>query len=558
LLQRPPTPKETAAPVTQIGDGQIQATTKTTTPKETAAPVTQIGDGQIQATTKTTTPKETAEAATQIGDGQVQATTKTTTPKETAEAATQIGDGQVQQTTKTTESTSTKNTATPATQIGDGQIQQSTASQQGAAASASPQDEEIQYQACATNGTLSMNLHNGILTDSKGRIGSIVANQQFQFDGPPPQAGAIYAAGWSIKDGKLAIGNSTTFYQCLSGNFYNLYAEHIGSKCEPVELDIVELFLELTVSQLRGIQATTQMSDAPPIELVDVCQLASLGINPQSFNFLSTTLESDHYVCCRETSDAGNAAVIVDLKNNNQTTTPKETAAPVTQIGDGQVQATTKTTTPKETAAPVTQIGDGQVQATTKTTTPKETAQAATQIGDGQVQATTKTTTPKETAEAATQIGDGQVQQTTKTTESTSTKNTATPATQIGDGQIQQSTASQQGAAASASPQDEEIHYQACATNGTLSMNLHNGILTDSKGRIGSIVANQQFQFDGPPPQAGAIYAAGWSIKDGKLAIGNSTTFYQCLSGNFYNLYAEHIGSKCEPVELDIVELVDC
>ena len=89
-------------------------------------------------------------------------------------------------------------------------------------------------------------------------------------------------------------------------------------------------------------------------------------------------------------------------------------------------------------------------------------------------------------------------------------------------------------------------------------MNLHNGILTDSKGRIGSIVANQQFQFDGPPPQAGAIYAAGWSIKDGKLAIGNSTTFYQCLSGNFYNLYAEHIGSKCEPVELDIVELVDC
>ncbi|OUT21433.1 hypothetical protein CAS74_003551 [Pichia kudriavzevii] len=256
------------------------------------------------------------------------------------------------------------------------------------------------------------------------------------------------------------------------------------------------------------------------------------------------------------------------IQATTKTTTPKETAAPVTQIGDGQIQATTKTTTPKETAAPVTQIGDGQIQATTKTTTPKETAaptttpketaEAATQIGDGQVQATTKTTTPKETAEAATQIGDGQVQQTTKTTESTSTKNTATPATQIGDGQIQQSTASQQGAAASASPQDEEIQYQACATNGTLSMNLHNGILTDSKGRIGSIVANQQFQFDGPPPQAGAIYAAGWSIKDGKLAIGNSTTFYQCLSGNFYNLYAEHIGSKCEPVELDIVELVDC
>lgn len=59
------------------------------------------------------------------------------------------------------------------------------------------------------------------------------------------------------------------------------------------------------------------MSEAPPIELVDVCQLSSLGINPQSFNFLSTTLESDHYVCCRETGESGNAAVIVDLKNNN-------------------------------------------------------------------------------------------------------------------------------------------------------------------------------------------------------------------------------------------------
>lgn len=59
------------------------------------------------------------------------------------------------------------------------------------------------------------------------------------------------------------------------------------------------------------------MSDAPPIELVDVCQLGSLGISPQSFNFLSTTIESDHYVCCRESTDSGNSAVIVDLKNNN-------------------------------------------------------------------------------------------------------------------------------------------------------------------------------------------------------------------------------------------------
>ncbi|GMF64063.1 unnamed protein product [[Candida] boidinii] len=92
-----------------------------------------------------------------------------------------------------------------------------------------------------------------------------------------------------------------------------------------------------------------------------------------------------------------------------------------------------------------------------------------------------------------------------------------------------------------------------------LSMQLKGAVLTDRHGRIGSIVANRQFQFDGPPPQAGAIYAGGWSITDdGKLAIGNNTVFYQCLSGTFYNLYDESIGDQCEPVNLDVVDLVSC
>ncbi|ODV87673.1 hypothetical protein CANARDRAFT_4993 [[Candida] arabinofermentans NRRL YB-2248] len=62
------------------------------------------------------------------------------------------------------------------------------------------------------------------------------------------------------------------------------------------------------------------MAENPPIDLIDVCQLTSLGINPQAFNVMSTTLESDHYVCCRETSDSGNTVAIVDIKNNNQLT----------------------------------------------------------------------------------------------------------------------------------------------------------------------------------------------------------------------------------------------
>lgn len=64
-----------------------------------------------------------------------------------------------------------------------------------------------------------MKLNNHVLTDSLGRIGSIVANRQFQFDGPPAQAGAIYTGGWSVcADGVLALGSSKQFYQCDSGD----------------------------------------------------------------------------------------------------------------------------------------------------------------------------------------------------------------------------------------------------------------------------------------------------------------------------------------------------
>ncbi|BAP72369.1 cell wall mannoprotein HSP150 [Kluyveromyces marxianus] len=232
--------------------------------------------------------------------------------------------------------------------------------------------------------------------------------------------------------------------------------------------------------------------------------------------------------------------------------TPKTTAAAVSQIGDGQIQATTAT--PKPTAQAVSQIGDGQIQATTATQKP--TAQAVSQIGDGQIQATTATQKP--TAQAASQIGDGQIQATTKTT----AKTTATAASQIKDGQVQATTSSgapaASGSAAPANPNDP-VKAQSCKTNGTLSMTLKGAVLTDGKGRIGSIVANRQFQFDGPPPQAGAIYAKGWSLTpDGNLAIGNSDIFYQCLSGGFYNLYDESIGDQCKPVNLQAIDLVSC
>ncbi|VEU19395.1 DEKNAAC100707 [Brettanomyces naardenensis] len=274
------------------------------------------------------------------------------------------------------------------------------------------------------------------------------------------------------------------------------------------------------------------------------------------------------------TNYAGPFGIYVAPINNSSvtsTTNPdysySTSAAPITQITDGQIQATTATaevvsqiidgqiqatTATKEV---VSQIGDGQIQATTAT------KEVVSQIGDGQIQATTAT------KEVVSQIGDGQIQATTATKEVVSqigdgqiqaTTSTESVVSQINDGQIQATTSA---AAEKVKREADSVatHQVGCQSADALSLTLTDSILTDAKGRIGSIVANRQFQFDGPPPQAGAIYAAGWSITDdGKLAIGETTTFYQCLSGGFYNLYDESIGAQCKPVNLYIVDLVAC
>ena len=201
----------------------------------------------------------------------------------------------------------------------------------------------------------------------------------------------------------------------------------------------------------------------------------------------------------------------------------------------------------KRDVAAISQIGDGQIQATTATLkpTPKTTAAAVSQIGDGQIQATTATPkpSPKTTAAAVSQIGDGQIQATTKTSSSASASSAAPSV----------------APASHNSTSVDPVTAESCKSTGTLEMTLKGAVLTDGKGRIGSIVANRQFQFDGPPPQAGAIYAKGWSLTPaGNLAIGDSDVFYQCLSGQFYNLYDESIGDQCKPVYLQAIDLLDC
>lgn len=262
----------------------------------------------------------------------------------------------------------------------------------------------------------------------------------------------------------------------------------------------------------------------------------------------------------------------------------------ITQIGDGQIQASTATPT---SIAVVSQIGDGQIQATTATPT-SITLDVVSQIGDGQIQATTLSTVTRSTSEsssfdtesASTDTGvlttivthivqdyvivtyDGSSSTSTPSSSQSSdvtTTYTITPTDTV----IATVTTPTLPTLSATTVVVDKRHADpvfidkrdlsvSCSTNSSLSMVLENSILRDSHGRVGSIVANRQFQFDGPPPQTGAIYAAGWNIVDAKLALGNSTTFYQCLSGNFYNIYDISIGSQCTAVELDIVLLESC
>ncbi|KAK5958906.1 uncharacterized protein PWA37_004453 [Arxiozyma heterogenica] len=165
------------------------------------------------------------------------------------------------------------------------------------------------------------------------------------------------------------------------------------------------------------------------------------------------------------------------------------------------------------------------------------------QIGDGQIQAPVLSTTAA--SSSSSDVTTTITKAITTTLKPSSSKSSSTSSSK---------TSSVCNASATIAPKQT-----ACKNKGTLQLTLKDGILTDSKGRIGSIVANRQFQFDGPPPQAGAIYAAGWSITpEGNLALGDKDVFYQCLSGDFYNLYDEHIAEQCSPIHLEVVELVDC
>ncbi|KOS22091.1 Cell wall mannoprotein CIS3 [Escovopsis weberi] len=99
-----------------------------------------------------------------------------------------------------------------------------------------PSKRAIQAHDCSNPDALVVTLKEGVLLDRKDRIGSIVANHQFQFDAPP-QGGTFATSGFSVcSDGRLALNGSNEFWQCLSGDFSNLYDTKIAPQCSAVNI----------------------------------------------------------------------------------------------------------------------------------------------------------------------------------------------------------------------------------------------------------------------------------------------------------------------------------
>lgn len=196
---------------------------------------------------------------------------------------------------------------------------------------------------------------------------------RFQFDAPV-QAGALETEGFvlcsnntiGLTAGQRPFG-ATTFWQCLSGDFYNLYADSQGQQCQQIYIQAVN----------KGSGSASQISDGQP----------------------------------QATTPAASATNAVSQipDGQPQATTPAASISQiVSQIPDGQPQATAPAASPAPSVSQVvSQIPDGQPQATTPAASPAPSVtQVVSQIPDGQPQATT----PAASAPVVSQIPDGQPQ----------------------------------------------------------------------------------------------------------------------------------------------------
>ncbi|KAG6009733.1 hypothetical protein E4U21_001481 [Claviceps maximensis] len=241
---------------------------------------------------------------------------------------------------------------------------------------------DLEKRTCGGEGTLVMTLKDSVLKDAKDRTGAIVANRQFQFDGPP-QAGSIFTGGFSIcNNGSLAIGGSTVFYRCLSGDFYNLYDQNWAPQCEPIE--IIANFCDGNGGSGNGGGSNKVVGTS----MVPTTYVTVIGDGQPQVH--------------------ATAMPVAMCKDGSGQTVPCAAIPPVSQIGDGQIQGVTGI----PPAPPVSQIGDGQIQAP-KTAAPLPTLPTAAPAAPGVSPNPAGAQPPAGSGPAVppvSQIGDGQIQ----------------------------------------------------------------------------------------------------------------------------------------------------
>ncbi|KAH7361228.1 hypothetical protein BKA66DRAFT_514725 [Pyrenochaeta sp. MPI-SDFR-AT-0127] len=232
-------------------------------------------------------------------------------------------------------------------------------------------------------GALTMTLNDGILKDQAGRQGYIASNYQFQFDAPV-QAGARETSGFSLCGNQsLALGSTTVFYQCLSGEFYNLYSQSTGAQCIPIHIQAVNKGSGGGVSQIPDGQPQATTPGAPVVSQISDGQPQASEAGPV------VTQISDG----QPQASAPASPPVVTQISDGQPQASAPAAPVVSQISDGQPQASAP-------AAPVvSQISDGQPQASAPA------APVVSQISDGQPQASAPAPAP-----VVSQISDGQPQ----------------------------------------------------------------------------------------------------------------------------------------------------
>ncbi|KAF1847062.1 uncharacterized protein K460DRAFT_363170 [Cucurbitaria berberidis CBS 394.84] len=163
----------------------------------------------------------------------------------------------------------------------------------------------------AADGALFCTVKDGVLRDQYGRTGSVVANHQFQFDGPP-QAGAIYTGGFAVcKNDSLAIGGTTRWWQCNSGPFYNLYDEWIGEQCEEIRIQIA--FLD----QPSSSSSTPASSSATSV---------ASSATSSDFSGTVSTLSATESGLTTSTSHSGNATMTSGASTGSSSPTGSSSA----------------------------------------------------------------------------------------------------------------------------------------------------------------------------------------------------------------------------------------